>query len=83
MVGKMRASERVGRTSGITGRITYDKTTVNLVWKIVKFREDCIGDPIGMPIDAREQNKTPAKERFTIKVILRNEHKPNEEDHDG
>jgi len=79
----MRPMREIGRTSGVPSLITYDKTTVNLVWKIVKFREDCIGGPRGMPVDAREQDKTPAKERFTIKVILRNEHKPNEEDHDG
>jgi hypothetical protein len=66
----------IGRTSGIPGLVTYNKTTVNLVWKITKFREDCIGDPIGMSVDALEQDKTPAKERFTLEVILCGGHEP-------
>lgn len=29
-----------------------------------------------MPVDPREQDKTTAKQRFTLKVILRGEYKP-------
>ena len=32
-----------------------------------------------MPVDAREQDKTPTKERVTLKVILRGECKPMRE----
>lgn len=36
-----------------------------------------------MPVDAREQDKTPTKERVTLKVILRGECKANEGDTGG
>jgi hypothetical protein len=64
----------IGRTGGLPGLITYNKTTVDLVWKTVKFRNDCIGDPIGMIVDAREQDKAPAKKWVTLEVILRGEY---------
>jgi hypothetical protein len=75
MVGKMWPNEReIGRTSGLPGLITYNKTTVNLVWKTVEFRKDGIGDPIGMIVAAREQDRAPAKKWFTFEVILHGEH---------
>jgi hypothetical protein len=64
----------IGRTGGLPGLITYNKTTVNLVWKTVEFRKDCIGGPISMIVDAREQDRAPVKKWFTLKVILRGEY---------
>lgn len=58
------------RTSGIPGLVTYDETPIDLVWNIVKFREDCIRDPICMTVDAHEQDTATTKKRFTLKVIL-------------
>jgi hypothetical protein len=66
----------IRRTGGIPGLVTYDKTTVNDVWKFAEFREDRVRDPVGMPVDALEQDRTPVKERFTLEVILRGGHKP-------
>ena len=58
------------RTSGFPGFVTYDETPIDLVWNIVNFREDCIGDPIYMAVDAHEQDWATAKKRFTLKIIL-------------
>jgi hypothetical protein len=73
--GKYAANEReIGRTSGLPGLITYNKTTVDLVWETVKFRKYCIGDPTGMIVDALEKDRAPAKKWFTLKVILPREY---------
>lgn len=71
-MGKMLASEREepARTSGIPGLVTYDEAPIDLLWNIVKFREDCIRDPIYMAVDAHEQDRATAKKRFTLKIIL-------------
>jgi len=60
----------VGPTCGFPNAITYDEAAVNHIWKIPKIREDCIGDPISMTVDAHKQDGTPAKEGFTVEVIL-------------
>jgi hypothetical protein len=59
-----------GRTGGFPSIITYDETTVDHVWQVLKIREDCIGDPISVIVDARKQDTTPAEEGFTVEVIL-------------
>jgi hypothetical protein len=46
--------EELVRTSGFPGFVTYDEAPIDLVWNIVKFREDCIRDPICMPVDTQE-----------------------------
>jgi hypothetical protein len=72
------------RTSGIPGFVAYDETPIDLVWNIVKFREDCIRDPIYMTVDAHEQDRPTAKKRFTLKIILlRRRTQTNERDNDG
>lgn len=66
--------KRDGQTSGLPDPITYNKATVDLVWEVVKFRKDCIGDPTGMIVYALKQDRAPAEKWFTIKVILRGEY---------
>jgi hypothetical protein len=44
----------VGPTCGLPSAITYDEATVDHIWKIRKIREDCIGDPISMAVNAHK-----------------------------
>jgi hypothetical protein len=62
--------EELVRTSGIPGFVTYDETPFDVVRDIVKFREDCIRNPVYVTVDAHEQDRTTAKKRFTLKIIL-------------
>jgi hypothetical protein len=75
------------RTSGIPGFVTYDETPINVIWDIVKFREDCIRDPVCMAVDAHEQDRATAKKRFTLKIILlrprRTQTNERDSDNDG